>query len=107
MLIFSQNMAFFLVTQPELYPMDKIITAIALGLSICFFAAPAIAADAAACQASWNKMDAKKQGYVMNVDAQDTMDKMTKAGRKMAAPDRISDKEYMDACIADLFMTKT
>ena len=76
-------------------------TALLLGLAI----APAMAADTASCQASWTKMDAKKAGFVMAADAKNETAAMTKAGRKMAAADRITDKEYMDACVAGVFNT--
>ena len=66
---------------------------------------PATAADNASCQASWAKMDSKKTGMIMGADAQHHMEMMKKAGRTTAAADRISDKEYMDACIAGLFET--
>jgi hypothetical protein len=82
--------------------MTKIISLIGIAFALAF-AYPAAAADNAACQANWAKMDAKKAGYVMSSDAKDYMEMMTKAGRKMAAADRISDKEFMDACMADIF----
>ena len=66
-------------------------------------ALPATAADSAPCQASWSKMDAQKTGFIMGADAQKHMDMMKKAGRTSSAADRISDKEFMDACIADVF----
>ena len=66
-------------------------------------ALPASAADNASCQASWSKMDSKKTGFIMGADAQHHMEMMKKAGRTTAAADRISDKEYMDACIAGIF----
>ena len=85
----------------------KIVLAIAaVALAAGFAAVPTFAADAAACQANWTKMDTKKAGYVMAADAKDQVAAMSKASRKMAAADRISDKEYMDACIADVFAAK-
>ena len=85
----------------------KIFLAIAaVALAAGFAAVPTFAADAAACQASWTKMDTQKAGYVMAADAKDEVAAMSKASRKMAAADRISDKEYMDACIADVFAAK-
>ena len=39
----------------------------------------------------------------MNSDAKAYMDAMAKAGQKTAAADRISDKEYMAACRANIF----
>ena len=83
--------------------MKKILTATALALTPGLSAGPATAADAAACQASWTKMDAKKAGFVMGVDAKTEGAAMTKAGKKMAAADRITDKEYMESCLADVF----
>ena len=82
--------------------MSKIIAATA----ICFTLAlslPAIAADSQACQASWSKMDTKNNGYVMSSDAADQMAMMKAANLKTAAEDRMTSKEYMDACIKDVF----
>jgi hypothetical protein len=82
--------------------MQKILTATVVGLGLTF-ALPALAADTAACQASWAKMDTAKAGHVMHANHKDHMDMMAKAGRKTAAGDRMTDKEYMDACIANVF----
>ena len=82
--------------------MKKILLATALGFAVTY-ALPAAAADAAACQAGWTKMDAKKQGYVTSTEQKEAMDMYSKAGRKTAAADRMTDKEYMDACIANVF----
>jgi hypothetical protein len=84
--------------------MSKILAATAMGLALTF-TLPAVAADTAACQASWSKMDAKKSGYVMHADQKDHMAMMTKAGRKTAGADRMTDKEFMDACMADVFLS--
>ena len=67
------------------------------------FAAPAMALTDAECSANWAKMDAKSQGYVMSSDYKGHTDAMTAAKMKMAAADRISAKEYTDACRAKLF----
>ena len=67
------------------------------------FDAAAIAADTAACEASWTKMDSKKAGFIMSADMKDEMAMMTKAGRTTAASDRMTDKEFMAACLADVF----
>ena len=83
--------------------MKKYLTASAITLAFGFAAAPVIAADEAACTAIWSKMDAKKSGFVMSSDAKAHMDAMTKAGQKTAAGDRITDKEFMAACRADIF----
>ena len=82
--------------------MNKFLTATAFGFALTF-ALPAMAADATSCQASWAKMDAKNTGFVMSNDAKDQMAMMTKAGIKTAAADRISSKEYMDACLANVY----
>jgi hypothetical protein len=82
--------------------MSKILAATTMGLALTF-TLPTLAADTAGCQASWSKMDAKKTGYVMHADQIDHMAMMTKAGRKTATADRMTDKEYMDACMADVF----
>ena len=66
-------------------------------------ALPTKAADPAACQANWTKMDSQKTGFITGAEAQKHMDMMKKAGRNATAADRISDKEYMDACLADVF----
>ena len=85
------------------YEYMKTITAtFVVALATCF-SLPAIAADTAACQASWTKMDSKKAGFVMSADMKDEMAMMTKAGRTTAAADRITDKEFMAACLADVF----
>ena len=81
----------------------KTITAAFVVALATSFSLPAFAADSAACQASWTKMDAKKAGFVMSADMKDEMAMMTKAGRKTAAEDRMTDKEFMDACLADVF----
>jgi hypothetical protein len=73
-----------------------------IGLALSF-SLPAVAAESAACQASWTKMDSKKAGYVMHSDAKNEMAMYTKSGRKTAGADRITDKEYMDACLSDIF----
>lgn len=87
--------------------MKTVLAVSALALSVFASAivatSPVLAADTAACQASWLKMDTKKVGFVMSADHRDHMDRMTKAGRTTAASDRMTDKEYMAACIADLF----
>ncbi len=83
--------------------MKKFISLAALAAVLNFANAPVTAADTTTCQASWTKMDAKKQGYVMNADAAAETAAMTKAGHKMAAADRVSEKEYMAACLADVF----
>ena len=64
---------------------------------------PAVALDTAGCQANWTKMDTTKAGHIVGADAQAHMDMMKKAGRTTAAADRVTDKEYMDACIAGVF----
>ena len=64
---------------------------------------PALALDTAGCQASWTKMDPNKSGHITGADAQRHMDMMKKSGRTTAAADRVTDKEYMDACIAGVF----
>ena len=85
--------------------MKTLISTTALALTLAFAAMPAVAADNAACQASWNKMDAEKSGYITSAhkDHKEHMEMMTKAGRNTAAPDRLSSKEYMDACEANVF----
>jgi len=85
--------------------MSKIIAATVLGASL-MFSLPAFAADSAACQASWTKMDAKTVGYVMGTEAKDEMAMMKKANIKTAAEDRMTSKEYMDACVKDVFAAK-
>ena len=83
--------------------MKNILAASALALAFGFAAAPVMAADEAACAASWAKLDTKKNGFVMTSDAKAHMDAMTKGGQKTAAADRFTDKEFMAACRADLF----
>ena len=85
--------------------MSKIIAATALGLSLAF-SLPAIAAESAACQASWSKMDTKGTGYVMSSDAANEMAMLKSANLKTAAEDRMTAKEYMDACINDVFKSQ-
>ena len=85
--------------------MSKIIAATAIGITMTF-SLPALAGDSAACQASWTKMDAKNTGYVMGADAKDEMAMMKKADFKTAAEDRMTAKEYMDACVKDVFAGK-
>ena len=80
----------------------NMIAATAIGFALAF-SLPAAAAESAACQASWSKMDAKNSGYVMHSDAKDQMAMYTKSGRKTAGADRMTDKEYMDACLSDVF----
>ena len=83
--------------------MTRMIAASAFALTIGF-AFPSFAATQAECDAAWGKMDTKKAGYVMASDAKDHVAMMTKAGRKMAAADRISSKEFVESCLADVFM---
>ena len=83
--------------------MKMILAASALALSFGFATAPSMAADAATCQANWTKLDAKKAGFVLTTEAKTEAAAMTKAGKKTAAADRISDKEYTEACLADVF----
>lgn len=85
--------------------MSKIIAAIAIGITVTF-SLPAIAAESAACQASWTKMDSKGTGFVMSSDATNEMAMMKAANLKTAAEDRLTAKEYMDACIKDVFAGK-
>jgi len=85
--------------------MSKTIAATAIGIAL-MFSLPAVAAESVACQASWTKMDAKNAGFVMSADAKDEMASMKKANLKTAAEDRMTSKEYMDACIKDVFAPK-
>jgi hypothetical protein len=64
---------------------------------------PASAEDSAACQQSWKKLDANNRGYVMYVDAEGHLAKMKKANLQSAAEDRMTAKEYADACKAGVF----
>jgi hypothetical protein len=83
----------------------KATAALALALTVSQPAVAQTAPDAASCSASWNKMDAKKMGYVMSADSKEQMDMMSKAGIPTAAADRMTNKEYMDACMAKAFET--
>ena len=82
--------------------MSKTLALAAVGLSLSF-SVPAFAADSAACQASWSKMDANGTGYVMSSDASKEMAAMKAANLQTAREDRMTSKEYMDACIKDVF----
>ena len=85
--------------------MNKKIAAISFALALAT-SLPAIAAtpDAATCEASWMKMESKS-GFITGADAQRHMDMMKKAGKPTAAADRVTDKEFMDACRAGIFET--
>ena len=76
--------------------MSKSIAILAAAFAISL-AAPAMAASQAECEAHWSKIDSKKAGYVMRENAKNHMDRMAKAGKKTAAADRISDKEFIDS----------
>jgi hypothetical protein len=82
--------------------MNKFIAVTAATLAISL-AAPAMAASNAECETHWSKLDTGKTGYVMTSNAKDHHEMMRKAGRKTAAADRITDKEFMDSCLADIF----
>ena len=81
--------------------MRKLLATVAAALAFGF-ASPSMAATSAECSAHWTKMDPNKTGYVMTSNAKGQMDMMKKAGRKTAAEDRITDKEFMDSCLADV-----
>ena len=66
--------------------MNKFLAATAVVFAFSV-ASPAMAATQAECDAQWAKLDAKKAGYVMNADAKQHVDMMSKAGRKTAAAD--------------------
>jgi hypothetical protein len=86
--------------------MIKLLTAAAIAITLTA-SLPARAqdtVDAAACKASWSKLGAKKLGYVN--ESKEQMDMMTNGGRTTAAADPMTDKEYMDACMAKAFDPK-
>ena len=80
----------------------KLLVGAAAASCTLLMAIPAFAATQAECEAHWRKLDANKTGYVTGPSATDHMDRMKKAGRRMAQEDRISDKEFMDSCLADI-----
>lgn len=82
--------------------MTKFLSLAAITLSVGF-AGPAFALTDAECTANWTKMDSKSAGYVMSSDYKGHVDAMTAGNMKMAAADRLSAKEYTDACRANLF----
>lgn len=79
--------------------MKNIITASAIGVFLAL-SAPAMAATSDACKASWSKMDTANQGYISDAAA---MAQMKSAGLRTAREDQMTDKEYMDACVKDVF----
>jgi hypothetical protein len=82
--------------------MIKIIAASAFAL-FTVLSLPAQAEESAACTVSWNKLDAKGEGYVMHNSAQAHAKAMKQAKRETAAEDRMTAKEFHDACLADVF----
>ena len=82
--------------------MKKILASTAIGITLAF-SVPAFADDNAACEVSWNKLDTKNEGYVMHSSAQAQMKMMKQANRGTAAQDRMTRKEFKDACAADVF----
>ena len=75
-------------------------------VAIAFVMASSLSARAdmsADCEKSWTNMDAKKAGFLTAEEAKEEMAAMKTANRKTAAEDRLDAKEYMDACIAEVF----
>ena len=81
--------------------MMKFVSAAALAITV--FSMPALALSDAECAANWSKMDSKNAGYVMSSDNQAYVDAMKAGNMTTAAADRMSAKEYADACRANLF----
>lgn len=79
--------------------MKNYIAASAIGVFLAL-SAPAMAATSDACKASWSKMDTTNQGFSSDAAA---MAKMKSAGLRTAREDQMTDKEYMDACVKDVF----
>ena len=65
---------------------------------ILAFSAPAMAAESAACQASWSKLDSDNAGYVSSERAREEMAKMKSANLRTAREDQMTSQEYMAAC---------
>jgi hypothetical protein len=84
--------------------MIKSLAAATLG-ALLALSLPAFAEESAACQQSWKKLDANNRGYVMYVDAEGHLAKMKKANLQSATEDRMTAKEYADACKAGVFGT--
>ena len=79
--------------------MRILLIAPALALALAC-AAPAQAATESSCHAAFAKMDAKSKGYIT---AKRYISMMKKSGRQMASSSRISESEFMSACVADVF----
>lgn len=82
--------------------MNKLCGATAIAIALGF-AAPAMAASEAACKAMWSKTDANNSGYISGKEAAIFMSAMIMNGRTTAAADRITAKEFIAACVADVF----
>ena len=67
------------------------------------FSLPASAAGESECQANWAKMDAKGNGFVAGSGAQRYIAMMKKAKMKLEDGKRLSQSEYMSACVSDVF----
>lgn len=82
--------------------MKKILATVVFG-SVIAMSGSAMAAESAACQASWTKMDPTGSGFASSTSAAKEMAEMKSAGLRTAAEDKLSAKEYMDACTKDVF----
>ena len=79
--------------------MRFLLIAPALALTLAY-ALPATAATESSCHTAFSKMDSKSKGYVT---AKRYISLMKSSGRQMANKSRISESEFMSACIADVF----
>ena len=74
--------------------MRNIISISTLGVLLAL-TAPAMAQQSEACKASWSKMDTGNTGYSSSAAH---MAAMKSANLRTAAEDKMTAKEYMDAC---------
>ena len=82
--------------------MSKLCAAVAMAVALGF-ASPATAASEADCKAMWNKADTNNSGHISGKEAAVYMEAMQISGRHTAAADRIAAREFMAACMADVF----
>ena len=64
---------------------------------------PVFAATETQCHAAWTKMDTKGSGFIAGSKAKKYISMMKRAGKSMDNPSRLTESEYMSACVADVF----
>ncbi|CAN5635319.1 hypothetical protein BH10PSE6_BH10PSE6_55340 [soil metagenome] len=78
----------------------------AAAVSATFAAFPAYAASDADCQALWTKADVNKDGVLTDAESMRYSAAMRVQERKMGADGKLDRASFMEACKADVYMTR-